>query len=48
MECVMGGIYMALERTRVFISNDTNGKPKYTQVSGHNQDKWNNIVLKYI
>ena len=40
---------MAHERTRVFIGNDINGKAKYTQVSGRNQDERNdNIVLKYI
>lgn len=40
---------MAHERTRVFIGNDSNGNPKYTQVSGRNQDERNdNIVLKYI
>ena len=40
---------MAHERTRVFIGNDINGRAKYTQVSGRNQDERNdNIVLKYI
>lgn len=40
---------MAHERTRVFIGNDASGKPKYSQISGKNQDERNdNIVLKYI
>lgn len=40
---------MAYERPRVKIGTDTNGKPKYTRISGKTQDERNdNIVKAYV
>lgn len=44
-----GGNPMAYERPRVKIGTDADGKPKYTRISGKNQDERNdNIVKAYV
>ena len=40
-----GGIPTAYERTRVYIGQDENGKPRYTQVSGRTQDERNDAIV---